>query len=337
MDDTTSGAPDTPASDPASPSSPTLVPARRAATSGSDEEPGFAREFRLALAERRSSLRGLSLSLQHRDVHVSTPALAAWRAGRSLPAGPEGLRAAGALEDVLELPRGHLSRWVDPNGDARRTAAPRPGVTARTRGTSASPRGGQTLLSASEQRARTALGFQRSSLLTERTVEVEVEIDGLGRQRHVTQRTEWVAREDGVDAFPSVLVVPTPVRGRSRVEPVSGCRLGPSYVDLAEGVFATALVLAAPLRVGETVTTVHRTHLPEDVAPDGVHEHRVLHRVERVAVRVRFDPACPPSTWQGHSRTDEEERGGEVVPVDGVAQVARDDFGPGAVGLRWSW
>lgn len=337
VDHETSGAP-APESPPAVPVGPSVAPARRPAEPARPDASDFAHEFRLALAARRSSLRGLSLSLQHRDLHVSTPLLAAWRSGTFVPAGPEDLRAARALEEVLEWPAGHLSRWVDATGTPQRSAA------RRTRATVESPepvspgvQGDQGVLSPSEQRARTALGFERSGVLTERTVEVELALDDHGTERHITQRTEWVAQEDGVDTFPAVLVVPTPVRGRSRIEPLHGCRLGPSYVDLAEGVFATALVLPAPLMAGETATTVHRTHLPEDITPDVVYEHRVLHRVERATVRVRFEPTCAPTAWRGHSRTEEQERGSEVVPADGVAQVARDDFGPGTVGLRWAW
>ncbi|MFC6695548.1 hypothetical protein ACFP83_06220 [Nocardioides daphniae] len=333
MDHETSGAP-APEAVPVVPAAPSVAPARRGADVARGEVSDFAHEFRHALAARRSSLRGLSLSLQHRDLHVSTPRLAAWRSGTIVPAGPEDLRAARALEDVLELPAGHLTRWIDPTGTPQRSARHTGALAAAP----ATPLAGElAMLSSSEQRARTALGFERSGLLTERAVEVELVIDEHGTERHITQCTEWVAQEDGVDTFPSVLAVPTPVRGRSRIEPLGGCRLGPSYVDLAEGVFATALVLPAPLMAGETATTVHRTHLPEDITPDVVYEHRVLHRVERVEVRVRFEPTCAPTSWRGHSRTEEQERGSDVVPVDGVARVARDDFGPGTVGLRWSW
>ena len=164
-----------------------------------------------------------------------------------------------------------------------------------------------------------------------------LELDARGVERRITQRTEWVAQVDGIDTFPAVLITASPSRSRARVEPVSGCRLGPTYSDLADGVFAAALVLPVPLRAQESVTTVHRTHLPEDVAPDTVYEHRLLHRAERTSVAVVFDPEHAPSTWQGFSRDDVEERAGEVVPQGGVARVARDDFGPGVVGLRWTW
>lgn len=314
---------------------------------------GFAHDLRVALTARRTSLRGLSLTLSERGVHVSTPLLAAWRAGTVTPAGVAELHAVQVLEELLALPPGHLARWVDPTGvpqrpGGRRTeapAAPADGGAAATDGDVGADvdvvgtvgEARDARIAAAVQRARTALGFERTGLLVERSVDLVLEIDERGVERRVTQRTEWVARVDGVDSFPSVLVTAAPVRGRARVEPLDGCRLGPTYADLAEGVFATALVLPRPLRVGEAVTTVHRTHLPDDVTAEAVHEHRLLHRVERVSVGVAFDAEQGPTTWLGFSRTDEEERAGEVVPVAGVARVARDDFGPGVVGLRWSW
>lgn len=310
---------------------------------GGDGAGGFAHDFRGLLASRRSSLRGLSLTLAERGVQVSTPLLAAWRSGTADPAGPVDLAAVRALEDMLSVPVGHLARWVDPTATPQRPGGRGPQAPAVagpiTDVVVGDPRreSRDARAAASVRRARTALGLERTGQLVERSVDLVLELDERGVERQVTQRTEWVAQVDGVDTFPAVLITATSVHGRARVEPVSGCRLGPTYADLAEGVFAAALVLPLPLRAGEGVTTVHRTILPADVAPDTVYEHRLLHRVERISVAVLVDGDRTPSTWQGFSRTDDEERAGEVVPHGGVARVSRDDFGPGVVGLRWSW
>lgn len=315
---------------------------------------GFAHDFRSVLAARRSSLRGLSLQLAERGVQVSTPVLAAWRAGTAAPAGVDEFAAVRRLEELLSVPSGHLTRWVDPAATPQRPGERRPGAsTGAAVDLGASPPGTGPLAPAvatdrvgssrdartvaAVQRARTALGLERTGQLCERSVDLVLELDEHGVERRVTQRTEWVAQVDGVDTFPAVLITASPGRKRARVEPVSGCRLGPTYSDLSEGVFAAALVLPLPLRAGESVTTVHRTHLPEDVAPDSVYEHRLLHRVERISVGAVFDADHAPSAWQGFSRDDDDERAGEVVPQGGVARVSRDDFGPGAVGLSWSW
>lgn len=303
------------------------------------EQSAFAHDFRIALASRRISLRTLSSGLGERGMPVSTPLLAAWRSGTFVPAGLDDHRAALALEEILGLPTWQLARSVDIDGSPQRPGSRRfsdlsgPLPLPSQEDQQASERAARD----SVRRARTALGFDRNGLLVERTVDVVLSIDDNGVERHITQETQWVATESGVDSFPVVLMTPVPVRGRSRVEPIRGCRLGPTYTDVTAGLFATSLVLAAPLQLGERVTTVHRTHLPDDVTPDMVYEHRLLREVERISVGVTFDPECAPSTWHGYSCADDQERGGEVVPVDGVVRVARDQFGPGAVGLRWSW
>ena len=304
------------------------------------ESSAFAHDFRVALAAHRVSLRRLSLELAERGVEVGTALLAAWRSGTFAPAGHADHAAAVALEELLDLEPGHLACSVDAHASPQRPGSRRfsdlSGPLPVPSGEGVRTGGSQALESV--RRARTALGFERTSgLLAESSVEVTLTIDENGVERHITQETQWVAQESGVDSFPVVLMTPVPVRTRSRVEPVRGCRLGPTYVDLAAGVFATALVLPAPLRAGQRVTTVHRTHLPDDVAPDMVYEHRLLRQVEQVSVGVAFDPECAPSSWYGYSSTDDDERGGEVVPVDGEVRVSRDDFGPGAVGLSWSW
>lgn len=189
---------------------------------------------------------------------------------------------------------------------------------------------------AAVRRARRALGLERDGLLVARTVDLVLTLDGEGRARYLTQRTAWLARHEGVDSFPAVHVADGPVRGRAEVEAVAGCRTGPSYADLAAGVFATALALPTPLREGERVVTVHRTHLPGDHAERPEVRHRVEACLERISLVVAFDPGRAPAAWQGWSR-DDQERAAALEPVDGVVRLARDDFGPGVVGVRWRW
>lgn len=303
----------------------------------------FAHAFRTALSERHATLRGLSVALAERGHETSTPLLAAWRAGTFVPGGPEDLARARALETLLELRSGELSAWVDPDVPGTRRSSRRPGsfsgaLPIPAKGSvpvAGDP--GAARVSASVQRARTALGFDRTGLMSETRVEVLLELDVDGTARWITQTTEWVSHSGGVDSFPVVLVTPTPVKGRGRVEPVEGCRLGPSYVDLAEGLFATSLVLPAPLREGEVARTVHRTYLPADAAPEQAFEHRVHQEVAQVSVEVAFADGLVPSTCTGFVRLDEVEQESAAEVSDGVGRVLRTDFGPGGVGLRWSW
>lgn len=324
-------------------------------SSGATTPQSFADALRTALVVRRSSLRGLSLELAEHGVQVSTPLLAAWRSGARRPTGSEGVAAARALEELLALPTGHLAGWVDVTGDDRGPL--RPDVPGAPVVPATGPSGVRlprrrlpdglpapapasapavAVADAAVRRARRALGLEREGLLAVRAVDLVLTLDATGRGSQLTQRTTWVARHDGVEAFPAVHVAGGPVRRAAEVEAVAGCRTGPSYADLAAGVSATSLVLAAPLREGERAETVHRTLLPEDPAARPEVQHRVEAGVERVSLTVAFDPARAPVDWQGWSR-DDQERAAALEPGEGVVRLARDDFGPGVVGVRWRW
>lgn len=321
----------------------------RRATSQTSEPAGtrdFAQALRTALAARHATLRGLSVALTERGHRVSTPLLAAWRSGAVVPGGAEDLAVVTVLEELLDLTPGDLGAQLDPDATASRRSR-RPGT---FDGVLPAPASGRPVaavekaqhdpsrVSDSVSRARTALGFDRAGhLMTETRVEVVLELDEHGAPRRITQRTQWVSPGGGVDSFPVVLVTPTPVSDRGRVEPVEGCRLGPSYVDLAEGVFATSLVLPAPLREGGVASTVHRTHLPADVAPDDFYEHWVHHEVEQVSVDVVFASGSSPRDVTGVARRDGAEARCEVTETEQGVRVVRRTFGPGGVGVRWSW
>ncbi|WP_110240337.1 hypothetical protein [Nocardioides gilvus] len=306
-------------------------------------ERDFAQQLRTALVARHATLRGLSVALTERGHPVSTPLLAAWRSGAVVPGGAEDLACVTVLEQLLDLAPGDLGDELDPDATGSHRSR-RPGTfdgvlpTPATGAPAHAAEPDTRRVSDSVRRARTALGFDRAGqLMTETRVEVVLELDEQGAARRITQRTQWVSPAGGVDAFPVVLVTATPVTGRGRVEPVEGCRLGPSYVDLAEGVFATSLVLPAPLREGGTASTVHRTHLPSDVAPDDFYEHWVHHEVEEVSVEVVFAAGSTPRDLRGLVRVDEVEQACDITQDDRLVRVVRHRFGPGGVGLRWSW
>ena len=126
----------------------------------------------------------------------------------------------------------------------------------------------ETAARAAVARARTALGFDQRSGLQRVRLEVRLEVDRLGACRAVEQRTGWRAVVEGVESFPVATLLParlpTPPEDRPAVvvEALAGCTPGPSYVDLGEGLAATALTFPAPLAQGQEVTTVHRVEVP---------------------------------------------------------------------------
>lgn len=275
----------------------------------------FGQAFRAALVARHATLRGLSVALVERGHPVTTPLLAAWRSGAVVPGGPDDLDAVTALEELLGLRSGDLGGQLDPEATGS-TRSRRPGTfdgvlpapaTGQPASTAPTDEHDDRSISDSVQRARTALGFDRVvQLMVETRIDLRLETDEARTTWWITQRSEWRSPAGGVDCVPLVVVTPTPVSGRVRVEPIEGCRLGPTYVDLAEGVFATSLVLAAPLRAGDTVTTVHRAYLPADIAPTRPDERWVLQDESGAGVvRVVRQPPGPDALYSRPQPTEE--------------------------------
>lgn len=288
----------------------------------------FDHQLRQAIAERAVTLNWLYQSLAMRGTPVSMATLIGWRAGRLLPDNDQELAVVKVLESLLEMPSGSLLSSAE---DPRPSTARRSGLVPE-----ASAKGRQQMSGAA--RARAALGFEQGSGLLERHLELHLELDERGVERWVTQRTLWVAERDGVSAFPVVLLVPTPVITRSRVEALTGCRVGPEYTDLADGLFATTVLLDRPLRKGETAVSEHRTCLPADVTPEDYYMHRVLHEVDELEVSVHFHPDRVPRSVRALTKAEEAPEALRLVePTDGTVHHEVRKFGPGAVGFRWTW
>lgn len=290
----------------------------------------FAQELRRAIVDSGLSVNELHRAAAAGGAAVDVGTLIDWRSGRLVPTTATELAAVHRLEDLLGLPPRHLSSLLEPSAvesssqDVVSLRGPHTDVAA----CSALP---------GVARARAALGFELVGTLVERRLQVALELDERGVERSVTQHTEWLARRDGVRAFPVILVVPTPVRGRGRVEALSGCQPGPEYVDLTEGVFATTLLLERPLEVGEYVATAHRTHLPPDVTPEPYFEHHLLRHVGEVELAVGFHPDRLPASCRAYTRVDGVETSRPVAVRGGEARHTFRGLGPGAAGLTWSW
>lgn len=289
----------------------------------------FAQELRRAIVDSGMSVSALHRAAAASGVHVGMGTLIDWRSGRLVPQAEE-LTTVQALEDLLALPPRHLSALLEPSAveSSSLDVVPVRGPTTDITACGALP---------GVARARAALGFELVGTLVERRLQVALELDERGVERTVTQHTEWLARREGVSAFPVILVVPTPVRGRGRVEALSGCESGPEYVDVAEGVFATTLLLERPLAVGEQITTVHRTHLPTDVPPEPYFEHHVLRHVGEVELDVTFHPDRQPASCQAYTLVDDVETIAPVPVRGGRARHLFRGLGPGAAGFAWSW
>lgn len=69
----------------------------------------FHEALRIAVEARGLALERISAHLHARGHTISIATLSYWQSGRSLPGRPASLRALGALESILDVPRGHLA------------------------------------------------------------------------------------------------------------------------------------------------------------------------------------------------------------------------------------
>ena len=207
-------------------------------------------------------------------------------------------------------------------------------------------------------RARTALGFDQRNSLVRVRLEVRLEVDRRGACRVVEQRTTWRAVVDAVECFPVATLLsalpaaplPPGERPAVAVEALRGCTLGPSYVDLGEGLSATALTFPGPLALGQEATTAHRVRVPspshELPAPSpqpaeravrGCYEQQLLGPVGQVCVQVVTDPQAVPLAGEVHLRTRAGQRVEPFVLGEGSLAWSGEMPEPGELLTRWCW
>lgn len=308
-----------------------------------------------AIRSRGVSIHWLQRAVALRGRQLDAGTLVGWRTGRRAPTTGDAPRLE-VLERLLGLGPGHLTRHLteepereDPRvlpqrGHARgEPMTQQPdftggvGMPSRSSVETGVPQPTSPELPEGIVRALGALGFEGPPSLVESRTTSWLDVDEAGGQQRVTRRTTWVARRPGAHAVPVVTLLPEQVQGRPVLTAVEGCRLGPEYADLSEGVFATALELDAPLEVGRTATTEHRVDLPPALDPDTAYEHQVRAHTPEAEVVVRFHPERLPTQVTVFHRVGELEVT-RMIPVVGTTVRHRvRNFGPGALGVRWIW
>ncbi|MCA0435092.1 MAG: helix-turn-helix domain-containing protein [Actinobacteria bacterium] len=285
------------------------------------------REFADAL---REAIEARGLSLERVRVHllsyghdVSVATLSYWQTGRSLPVRRASLQALGALEAILQVPRGSLAAKL-PSQHGRRTEATATPLPTRH----------QTTTGLGRIAARMGIGFNDGFTIVshEQTVTIGADREFVGAAMDVVIQ----ATRDGLDRLlvglqsdvPGVLI---------DVVPVAGCRIGQTAAVLNETVTVVEVLLDQPLRTGEP------------------YRYRILAHYDTPGTVVRdwrwlfFWPVRTASMTLCFTGTDRPEVrlyvGPQVAdpPLRPVAlpgreiTVARQDFGPGVIDLRWAW
>jgi hypothetical protein len=289
------------------------------------EPDGFADALRTAIAGSGRSLESLRHRLAERGTPVSIATLSYWQSGRSRPQRGSSLRAVLHLEELLQLPHGHLLERIGPR---RRPFLPQAEVTAR----------GLPIDHPDAELALADLGFGANPGLVDVTIHDTLDVDDQGVERVRTIRNVVRAVRPGAHRLPALLMTDVPSGERAEFVPVSGCTLGRQVSRPAVGVFAAELLLDRPLRPGETAAAEHRVLLPRDLGPNHCIEYYLVREVTELMIWVRFSPDRLPSRVVTYS-----DLGGRTTshPVflrgSTSVQHVMHHVGPGVVGVRWDW
>ncbi|SDO60838.1 hypothetical protein SAMN04489867_0142 [Pedococcus dokdonensis] len=288
------------------------------------EPDGFSEALRSAIAGSGRSLESLRRRLAERGTPVSIATLSYWQSGRSLPQRGSSLRAVLHLEELLQLPHGHL---LDRIGPRRRPFVPQQ-VT----------HGALPIDHPAAELALTDLGFGTSPDLVDVTIHDTLDVDEAGVERFRTIRNVVRAVRPGAQRLPALLTIDVPSGERAEFVPVSGCRVGREVSRPDVGVFAAELVLDRPLRLGETAAAEHRVVLPRDLGARHCIEYYLLREVTELMIWVRFSPERLPSRVETYSTLGARTTS-RPVTLSGSTSVQHvlHHVGPGVVGIRWDW
>jgi hypothetical protein len=285
----------------------------------------FHEALRAAIAASGLSLESLRRRLDERGTPVSIATMSYWQSGRSRPQRGSSLRAVLHLEELLQLPHGHL---VDRIGPRRRPFLPQQELTA----------GGLPIDHPDAEQALADLGFGPVQDLVDVTIHDTLDVDHEGVERVRTIRNVVRAVKNGAQRIPALLTIDVPSGQSAEFVPVSGCRLGRQVSRPEVGVFAAELVLDRPLRLGETAAAEHRVLLPRDDGPKQCIESYLLREVTELVLWVRFSPERLPATVEAYSDLGGRQTS-RPVRLTGATSVQHvlHHVGPGVVGLRWTF
>jgi hypothetical protein len=285
---------------------------------------GFASAFAEALERRGVTLAWLHQRLVDRGHPVSPAALSYWRSGRSQPERGTSRDALVEVERLLRVSPGTLTSRLGPS----RRPGPRPAERTLRELFDETPGMEQALHS---------LGFEGlydEVVETIRHITVDVDADGRTGALHV--RAAMQARHDGARRTPLIMTMDESGR-TARFVPVAGCSLGREVIDIGCRVYAAELLLDRPMAKDETSLYELTVELPESISDTCV-EHYAARRLGELLIWVRFDPARVPAYVERYQQMGDHETIERLELGGGAgAHAMARGFGPGMLGVRWTW
>jgi hypothetical protein len=268
--------------------------------------------------------------LRGRGIKVSLATLSYWRSGHRRPEGAASLEALAAIEELLELPPQTLTFRVGPS---------------RRRGRVVSSADLDALLDDDRvaEDLRTALAEldldEHPDSAVVEAVAYTIDVDQTGAQAQWRVRMRLRAARDRVTRYPLWFYATGEAEGLARVVEVNGGVATRLVHRPASGLVLQEITFDRAVDTGETAVIEMVVDVPSQSAPDPDFIAHVPRRTREVEVWIRFARSYPPAACELIRITPSGEELRVNADVSGLPTVhhAARDFGPGQVGLRWTW
>ncbi|MBK7722240.1 MAG: hypothetical protein IPI32_08465 [Austwickia sp.] len=284
---------------------------------------GFAAALRAAISARGLSLERIRYHLRHRGHDLSVATLSYWQSGRSRPDRAGSLAALGSLEEILDVPRGSLAALLP----------------ARVR------RSG----SGASEIPPVAEMFDAGSLVDAAVEELGIaweELDHvtthdlleLRADRSVAShliREVLRATRDGVDRF--LAFYGDDPGGTPYIVARDNCRLGRVIEHPAVGLVVAELLLNQPLAMGDTVLVEYEYAIVGSLESCDGWERGFTQSQREILIEVEFDPDALSAGVRTRIHHGDEDRSETATLNGNLLSTLYLDFGPGMIGLYWSW
>lgn len=291
--------------------------------------PTFAEVLTAAIQLRGLSLERIRGRLDEAGVPVSIATLSYWQSGRSLPTRSRSYHTLVALEDILGLESGHLTRHTHTSdGRTRRALFP-----------------WQSVMPGTEIATQIIadLGIDMQGQIARVAMNDRLTIKADRSESHQESRILWRADRNGVHRWPVVMQQDADagdLEALPRVEAVFGCRLG-EVIEVPERHLVVAEMLAPrPLQRGEHVLSEYRITFAPTSTPSFRLTRASADPLKCVALCARFDPHELPLQVRGAHSTGLGQEPTDFVDLelsDNEVQYIATDSSPGVHVMTWEW
>ncbi|MDT0158265.1 hypothetical protein Q9R19_11565 [Microbacterium sp. ARD32] len=288
--------------------------------------PDFADALRSAIARRGVSLSQLHLRLRDSGNPVSIAMLSYWRSGERHPEGAASLSAVDALERLLEVPAGELSRLVPRM--VRMGALPMP------------------RMPFDDERERREIGETFAALraaqqnsLRDISTHMDVVVGADGTVERTTYRCLVQVTSGTLSDLSLIDVDEEPTDAMLLITDVIGARLDRQYRHPDGRVSGIVFTFDRPVEAGETVLFEFSEAPPPGYPRRRTAWHATARPAKETMIFVRFPRDCEPDWCEEYTESDggAEVSSSPVRLIGGIAHTSRHGFGPGVLGLRWGY